>query len=262
MAGNAKTEAFLLSTATVMIGPKEKLRQLTPEEHSIGLVKNFQFSAEPEQVELTQGIQNDVVASVKTADAMRCSMEVYEYTGRNLAYAAGLDPTASTWDQELASGLLVEEAEAGDVSIVVSTTFGADLSAGDFIYIQEEDDYVHVAEVASVAAGVVTLADGFAIPPEMDFGAGARVGKVRELRMGGHKSQPTFAAKVIGVMPNDDKPFMVYFPKIKIVRGFSVNFQSESFSNLPFEFTPYVQTRSDPFYREYRRQRAILYSAN
>ena len=41
MAGEAKTDSFMLGAATVMIGAMADLYDLNPTDHSIGLVKNF-----------------------------------------------------------------------------------------------------------------------------------------------------------------------------------------------------------------------------
>ena len=75
-AGSAKTEKFNLGAATVMIGPKDQVLDFTPEKNSIGLVKNFTFSANDTYLDLTQGVRNTVVYSVKTGSEITASMEV------------------------------------------------------------------------------------------------------------------------------------------------------------------------------------------
>lgn len=61
MAGEAKSTSFVLGTATVMIGPRADVFELTPEEHSIGLVKNFTLSGDPSYLDLTHGVRNTIV---------------------------------------------------------------------------------------------------------------------------------------------------------------------------------------------------------
>jgi hypothetical protein len=134
-AGSAKTESFNLGAATVMIGPKEDVLDFTPEKHSIGLVKNFTFSSSDQYLDLTQGIRNTVVYSVKNGSDITASMEVYEYTPRNLAYALGLEGF------ELVEGadLALKEAVNGDMSTTeIKVTAASDSSASDFL----QDDYV------------------------------------------------------------------------------------------------------------------------
>lgn len=134
-AGSAKTESFNLGAATVMIGPKEDVLDFTPEKHSIGLVKNFTFSSSDQYLDLTQGIRNTVVYSVKNGSDITASMEVYEYTPRNLAYALGLEGF------ELVEGadLALKEAVNGDMSTTeIKVATASDSSASDFL----QDDYV------------------------------------------------------------------------------------------------------------------------
>ena len=155
-AGSAKTEKFNLGAATVMIGPKDQVLDLVPEKHSIGLVKNFSFSSNDEYLDLTQGIRNTVVYSVKTGSEVTASMEVYEYTAKNLAYALGLE------GYELAEGVDLSLTEAinsstSSASIVASAPTGAtadDIVVGDHVTIQgnksSNEDMVFVGKVASV----------------------------------------------------------------------------------------------------------------
>ena len=74
MAGLAKTDAFMLGDATVMIGAMADLLTLNTVEHSIGLVKEFMVKSEPGYTELTQGVKNTVVASVMTSNKVSATM--------------------------------------------------------------------------------------------------------------------------------------------------------------------------------------------
>ena len=77
MAGEAKTNAFMLGTATVMLGAQADLFDLNPTEHSIGLVKNFNLQVDQTYTELTQGVQNQIVFSVRTGNKVMNTMEAY-----------------------------------------------------------------------------------------------------------------------------------------------------------------------------------------
>jgi hypothetical protein len=89
MAGEARSIDFLVGTATIMLGLPADLRDFRPETHSIGLVKNVKLMAEATYIELTQGIRNSVVHSVKTGEPVRASAEVYEFNAANWSYALG-----------------------------------------------------------------------------------------------------------------------------------------------------------------------------
>lgn len=261
MTGLAKTSQVLLSTATVMIGAPSDLHSLNPTEHSIGLVKNVSISSDPQFAELTQGIQNDVVMSIKNATGLRMSMEVYEYTLRNMAYAAGLDgsgtsfaPITTTW---------TASADPAGLSVKVTTDISSELSAGDYIFIQNgQDDVVHIGKVASAAfttETTITLAAGFEIPAAAGFTTGARIGKVKRLDVGGQTSQPELGAKIVGLLPKNNEPVTILIPKLRITRGLGMSFSADQYSNMPFEFTPYAGIPSDPHYSEYGAASMVMF---
>lgn len=267
MAGNAKTGNFFLSTATVMIGPKADLYKLNTDAHSIGLVKNFAMQTDPQFLELTQGIANDVVASAKTAHGASASMEVYEYTLRNLAYAAGIDGSGASFDVSPGViGLTDAALAAAATTITVGSDITTGLSSGDYIYIQKgDDDYVHIAKLSAnptfaTAKTTLTFA-GFPVPVGMTFPIGSRVGKLRAVDVGGNSLQAELAAKVVGVTPKDKKPFIILFPKVKITQGLNLSFASDNWSNMPFGFTPYVLTADEPLYSDFGDKVARILAA-
>jgi hypothetical protein len=258
MPGNAKTSKMLLSTATVMIGPLDKLHALNPVEHSIGLVKNVMLASDPQFTELTQGLTNDVVMSVKTNDGVRLSMEVYEFTLRNIAYAAGLDGSGVNYDT-MGATYTTSAAPAG-TTVTCSTSVATFIATGDYIFIQnDQSDVVHIAKVATVATTTITLATGFAIPAGAGFTANSRVGKVRRIDIGGDTVQPEVSAKIVGLLPKQNEPVTILVPKLKITRGLSMSFSSDNFSNMPFEFTPYAQNMEDPMFGEYGAKKMIIF---
>lgn len=91
MAGEAKTTQFNVSDGTLMIGPVGEAYNLTPEKHSVGLIKQMTCTSTKNRIELTQGLQQLVVDSQVTGNDVSVTADVYEYTAANLAYAAGLD---------------------------------------------------------------------------------------------------------------------------------------------------------------------------
>ena len=369
-AGSAKTESFNLGAATVMIGPKEDVLDLTPEKHSIGLVKNFSFTSNDQYIDLTQGVRNSVVYSVKTGSEVNASMEVYEYTAKNLAYALGLEGF------ELVEGadLSLREAVSGDMAVsevIVKAdedSSASDITEGEYLTIQGNksgnEDLIFVGKVASsvftagtapqvattatvgdlmkaleksrgskiltiekghmkVLAGsneTVTCSDkfksvfgiteagtgplvgtvevsyndklteiGFAandeitisidgdevaetviktkpaadtsayytitfdrpIPEDFNFIAGDRVIKANIIPVGTAEAQPTLGAKIVGILPEKKQPITIIIPKLRVTNGFSLGFQTDSYGNMPFEFTPFEQTPADPLYAEY-----------
>ncbi len=263
MPGTAKTSQFLLSTATVMLGVQTDLFNLNPAAHSIGLAKNFQMSQDPSYTELQQGITNTTVMSVRTSEPLKASFEVYEYTIRNVGYASGLDASGVTYNPQAAIALSTASITAAAVAIVVSGDVTATIAVGDYIFIQNgTDDLVHIAKVTATSFSTNTTITftGYPIPAGVTFPIGSRVGEVKRIDLGtGVLFQPELAAKIVGVLPKTNEPFTILLPKVKVTKGLNLNFDSQNFTNMPFELTPYSQTPTDPFYAEFGSAAAILF---
>ena len=252
MAGEAKTSAFMLASATVMIGPVADLFSLNPTDHSIGLVKQFQISAEPTYTELTQGVQNTIVYSVLTGNPISATMEVYEYNSKTLSYALGLEaPSVNDY-----TALSLKTAiTAGGTAVVANAAVDPDWNAGDWIIIQRGNagDLVHVGQLA--ADGVFstdqitgTLTAGTAVDTDNDFSVGDRVTKVNRIDVGSKNAQPYFACKVVCPMPEGGQPITILMPKVRITKGFNVGSSTDNFGNMPYALTPYDLVATDTFY--------------
>lgn len=255
--GDAKTAEFLLSTATVMIGPQASVMALDPVDHSIGLVKNVMAEYNPTFVELTQGITAQTVMSVNTASQSKVSAEVYEFNATNLAYGAGLDGSTMSTPTVLKTYVLETAIAAGGASIVLATGKGADWVPGNYGVLADttQPDRVHVFKVASVATDTLTIEADYAIPTtggdETWSTTTSVIYFVNAIGVGGQISQPTFGVKIVGVMPDNGEPVTLIFPKVKITKGLSLSFQTKDFSNMPFEFQPYALLPTDPFYADF-----------
>ncbi|CCV12935.1 hypothetical protein [Mesorhizobium sp. STM 4661] len=264
MAGTARTDRFLLSTATVMVGALADLHSFQPNTHSIGLVKNFTLTSDPGYVELTQGIKNTVVMSIRNQDGIKAACEVYEYTVRNLAYAAGLDASGVSFDPMPAMWISSGAAAPAAVVITVASDITSNLAAGDYIFLQDGiDDSVHIAKVLTAvfatATTTITFATGYGVPAGKTFPIGTRIGKIKRIDLGGVQVQAEMAVKVVGILPKDNSPFTILLPRVKITKGLSVGFQTDNFGNLPFEFTPYAGVPTDPMYPFYGEAAAVLF---
>lgn len=263
MAGEAKSNKFMLGTATVMIGPQSDLFNLNPEEHSIGLVKNFTMSGQPSYTELTQGVKNSVVYSVMTGNPITATMEVYEHTAKNLAYGLGIDGSAfdpttvnTTTNADVASNV------AGTKIIPCAAVTG--FLVNDWIQVLPAGvtDKVLVAKIKSIDSTAKTIT----IQDEQSFdyalAIGSIVKKVNVVGIGSKSDQPFLAAKVVGNLA-DGTPVALLIPKVRITGGFTLAFKSDSFGNLPYKFQPYDLTEADPFYQTFLPfGQAMLASAN
>ena len=244
MAGEAKTNAFMLGTATVMLGDREDLFDFTPANHSIGLVKNFNLTVDQSYTDLGQGLTNQTVFSVKTGSKIMATMEAYEYTGKNLTYALGMEGF-NAGDAITASSSIIGTPTPTTTGFTMSGAL-AGLIVGDYIKIQTgNNDQVLVRKVATITGAALTFVDPLpAIPAE-----GATVSKMNVIPLGSSTAcEDTFvAAKIVGTLA-DCSEVVLLLPKVKVTKGFNMAFNSNDFQNLPLELTVYDLLADDDHY--------------
>lgn len=274
MAGDARTSSFVLGAATVMLGPQASLLDLTASNHSIGLVKNFTVTAEPEYLDLTQGIKNTIVYSVLTRNPIRATCEVYEFTSKNLAYGLGLDGAALT---AFSNEYDLKAAITGNTATPVTTlTFDAaddvtaEFPAGAWVSIQDptNTDNVHYVKLSAAATKTGTAPTithtltfaNFGFKTGNNMPLGAKVQRVNRTDVGSKTEQPFLACKVIGILPERNEPVGFLMPKVRITRGFNVAFTTDNFANMPFQIQPYDLVATDPFYSEFGAAPVAMYS--
>lgn len=254
MPGLSKTSKFLLSDATIMIGPCADVFDLTPEAHSVGLTKRVNANTDMGYVELTQGVTQTVVYTVNNSVRSTITAEIYEYTARNLAYGAGIDASGVAYDDHDTSYALADAHDDTDTTVTLATGAGANFAAGDFLVMQQnEGDVVAVIKVGSVASDVITPASGYGLPADVDWAvATTRVFRVRNpLKVGTQTADGLLGCKLVGLLPENQKPIIMIFPKVRITKGLSVAFQTDNFANMPFEIMPYALLPTDSFYSDF-----------
>lgn len=262
MAGEARTNNFMLGTATVMIGPLADLYNLNPQDHSLGLVKNFTITGQPEQTTLGQGIANDEIFAVTTSNPTRGSWEMYEYTEKNLAYALGLDGAslADITGEAFETGSEVSFS-GGSATLPILDATGQDVSVGNVVSLRDPStDNITLAKVTSVSGISGGVASGgsatitVSIPDgagTLTIAAGTKVSVVNVLDLGRTDVNKDYAAKVTGQLANG-KWVTVYLPKFRVTSGLSMAFATDNFGNMPFEISPRKLIPTDMFYAEYK----------
>ena len=263
MAGEARSIDFLVGTATIMLGLPADLRDFRPETHSIGLVKNVKLMAEATYIELTQGLRNSVVHSVKTGEPVRASAEVYEFNASNWQYALGFSgynvgipalnagsATITTVEALVPSGGILAPADVtgyDDFTLSTVTNF----AVGDYVLIQVGyNDVVVPRRITTIAGSVITVD---APIKNVAFPAGVTVNKCLVVPVGRKSEQPFLAAKIVGNMA-DGREIAIEIPKLRITKGFDVTFQTSDYANMPFEFTVYDQIPADVQYARFQEQ--------
>ncbi len=283
MAGDSLTTNFILSSATMMMGTMDELFALQPDLHSLGLVKNIVASGTPTFVDLTQGVEGTVVFSTMTNNKITVSADLYEFTTRNMQYALGLAssniPTGGLV-ANTAYPLTAAITGAGTPDIgpnvsnpgayippalgVTTLTFsgppGSPLSAlpagfvvGAWISIQDPaaPDMVHIAQITAATFTTPDVTLTFTQQPILagtNFSTNAVVRLLNVSQVGSTINQPFFSAKFVGVMPATAQPVTLLLPKVRVIKGFHLSFDTEKYADMPFELEPYNQVQTDPFY--------------
>jgi hypothetical protein len=251
MAGEAKTNKFLIGEATLMVGPMASVFDLQPTAHSLGLVKNLAVAVETGNVELTQGIENVPIFSVQNQFNPSASCEVYEYTARNLSYGLGLDASGVAFDEPAASGpyTLNTLVAAAATSIVLATGQGATFVVGDSVIMQVGEDVIYTGKVTAKVTDTLTVSP--ATPPVITWPiATTRVFRARAISAAGGNTN-FLSAKAVVMNPGALAPTVILFPKIRVSKGFNLAIGTQDFANLPFEFMPYPLTASDTLYSQF-----------
>lgn len=252
MPGEARTSKVILSEATIMVGPRADVFDLTPAKHSLGLSKQVKVDVTHGFAELTQGVTQQVAFSVNNSIESVVNAEIYEFTARNLAYAAQIDATGTAFDEAENMFSLGADFDDADTTLTLGTGEGTSVAAGDYLVVQrDKGDTVAVVKVASVATDVVTLATGFGAPTGETFTAlNSRVFRVRKPITVGETDSPLYGIKLVGVMPENRRPITLIFPKVRMQKGLMANFDASNFSSMPFEFKPLALLTSDAHYAE------------
>lgn len=247
MAGEAITDAFMLGTATIMIGPQADLMNLS-KANSIGLVKNVTMKSTPGFTELTQGVKNTLVYSVMTSNDVMVDGEMYEYTGKNLSYSLGLDGSsvAPIATSTLVATALTDPTPPALTAAVLAVTAasGSNYVGGDYIFVQVgTQDQVFVRKVLSVASDNLTLSSGFPV----GIPIGSIVRKVNVVAVGSLEDQPFLSCKVVGTLANGEE-MVILLPKVRITSGVSVGFKTDKFDFIPLQLKIYDLVSTDPNY--------------
>lgn len=267
MAGEARSDNFMLGTATVMMGRPEELYNLNPADHSVGLVKNFSLQNQTEKATLNQGVTNDEVFAVTVGSPVNGSFEMYEFTDQNLAYALSLDgsgisPTPGEAHETTGSVSF----SGGTVTLSLVDGVGQDIQEQMYVSLRSPStDNIIVGRVIAttgLSSGTATSATvNVTIPDAItsaSIPAGTKVSVVTVLDLGSTDANEEYSMKVTGQLANG-KWVTLLQPKIRVSSGLSMAFSTDNFNNMPFEFTPMKLLPNDDFYAEFKGRKGKLF---
>lgn len=258
MSGEARSTNFMLGTATVMIGPRDKLNELNPVEHSLGLVKNFVCESSKESLDLGQGVQNTTVFTRATGSTTRATFEAYEYTPKNLAYALSLDGGSVVDKPGTPRKSTAQSTNGGDGTHTLTTDTPATpqtIAVGDFVTLREPStNNIYLAKVQQASPSLIVKVD---VGNTKKFEAGTVIQACNVLAVGTSAEAEEYAAKVVGQLA-DGTWVSLFFPRIRITSGMTMAFSTDNYGNQPFEFKPMQLVQGDKFYADYAGKMANL----
>lgn len=255
MAGEAQTTNFMLGTATVMVGPMASVFDLIPSANSLGLAKNVKVTGDPAFKELTQGVQQQAIFSVKTGNAVKAMFDAYEFTMRNLTYANGLDGGVNA-APVIAETTASAATTSGAATMTVVSATG--LAANQWVIIEDPvfPDKNYIRQILSIAALVVTFKTNL---PAVVLPIGTILRTVSTLDIGNTLTQPFLGCKIVGLTA-ENKSVSVILPKVKIVSGFNLGFTTDDYSSMPFEIQAYNLVPADALYSSFATKMGGIYA--
>lgn len=252
-----RSNSFMLSSATIMMAPAFTVPvfDLQPNLHSLGMCRDVSIKVDSSLLELKNGIAQTTVDARRTGVSASISATIFEMSVANIQRASALATSATT---QIKRGVLTAAAAGAAVSLSINSdpvpgdsnsaiTAIGDIPAGATILIQRvngEQDYVFPTKSSGVATGsgpyVVPIAGIYAIPSTMNFAAGARVWILSEIAIADMTADDLFGVKITGTLSSYDKPVTAVFPKVRISKGFQLQFTETQYGEMPFEMTPFV----------------------
>lgn len=253
---DVKTNAFMLSSATLMIAPafEEDVFALTPAAHSVGMVRDVAVPVESSQIELRNGIAQVLVDSKRTNVTASINATVMEFSASNLLYASSLIGSGPV---AVKRGELTTKAEGEDESLVLKSnpvpgdsgsaiTAIGDIPSGSTILIQRpgsENDYVFPTKSSGAATNgtgsyTVPIAGNYAIPTGMEFPVGSLVWIVTPVAVGSVDADDLYGVKITGTLSNFSKPVTAVFPKVRMVQGFNLSYTESEYGGMPWNMQP------------------------
>jgi hypothetical protein len=258
---DVQKSAFSLSSATIMIGKAfvDDVFSLTPSVHSVGVAQEVSVGVDSSILELLSGVAQVTIDAKRTGVSTSISGNVYEMTAQNFLRSQGINTTAL----QVKRGVLSAAAAASAVSLSITSdpipgetasaiTATTDIPSGSTLLIQRvggEQDYIFptISSGAATGAGpyAVPIAAPYAIPAGMSFAIGARVWIVSPVPVGDMDADDLFCLKITGILSNYDRPMTYIAPKVRVVKGFQLNYSETQYSSMPWEFKPLLMSGSE-----------------
>jgi len=268
MAGEARTQEFNFSDATLMVGPMADVMNLTPTAHSIGLIKNLNVTMTPTKVDLTAGIRNTKVHTTITNMEVSVATEVYEYTPKNIAYALGVeaDQYGLYPNHQLAANVTGDGLTVDTFVISSTSDISAEYPVNSWILLRNDTlnqaDLVFLAKVKSrvydANYDTLTVEMDRVLPVGFNFKIGDTVCRQNQIPVGKKEAQGYVGIKIAAKLPEGGNITMI-IPRAQIREGFNLSFIGDNYSNMPFVWDALEAVPSDPLYDDFKDVGGIIH---
>lgn len=257
-----RSNSFMLSSATIMMAPAftTPVFELQPALHSLGMARDVSIKVDSSLIELKNGIAQTTVDARRTGVSASISATLFEMTAANIQRSMAL---ASATSPQVKRGVLTAAAAAAAVSLSINSnpvpgdtnsaiTAVGDIPSGSTILIQRingEQDYVFPTTSTGVATGTgpytIPIAGTSAIPTGMSFAAGANVWILTPIAIANSTADDLFGVKITGTLSNYDRPVTALFPKVRVSKGFQLQFTETDYGSMPLELTPFILSAAE-----------------
>lgn len=232
--GDARTSKFQISPAEVRISSLSNANKLTST-HSIGLLNSATVAFNVESVDLEGGLPRVLYDTAITAQPGTVSVEMREYSRRNIELLLGYTPSAVV--TELAT-TLTADATLGAVALTVADETG--FAQGDLIgiYPSTPQDVADISYclVTSTAANTLNLSSDTPTLFAYDGTTNkANIFRVSPVAVGNVTSTNYFSMQVMG-LNRVGQPIGFQFWKCALSSGLEMAYSSEDFGTTPGEF--------------------------
>lgn len=245
--GTAQSDGFVLNEATLMLGALGQFKDLTVEEHSVGLFKNLALVNNRTFTPLTQGVRQKIIDQQLTSDTWEISGTGFEYNLKTLSYALGQEGFSVNPITDVETTTSAVSAVASDTITVVSAT---GLVVGDWIVIKPKSgqDSGMVFKITAIAALVLTLDRDLTVAVAIgDYVSKTSIIQTNPTNCSG---ATYMSGKIVTTKTNCD-PIVIWLPKIQVTSGLNLTFGSSDYSSIPYTLQTLSLTPSDAGYADY-----------
>jgi hypothetical protein len=217
--GSPQTAKFRIGTVEARIGPLTLANKLL-QTHSIGLIDNASIEVAQDSVDLLSGFPRVPADTAITSQNATFTATLREYSRRNLRTLLGESVETSPPSDN--ASLVVDDSSAGDTSVDVTASDGANFTEGEIVVIYPDGfpEQVTVARIASISTDTLSLDSG--TPTLWDYAGTTttvHIYSANPVAIGGLTANNYFALTIVTQERGTNRPVGYSFWKGTIAAG-------------------------------------------